>query len=135
MKSDAKEMHEYLVKKYECNRCEELGNNGCGTALFPGGYEFWFDDNSEPCDYEYHYDQFSQCLKEAKRNQRAKEQYGASAFEIALKVALSKAPSSKAKEDSYGDIVRSAAAVAVAALGKLQPESDSSKFGSEVVVE
>lgn len=108
-----KDQYEKLVKKYGCEECSNRGNNGCGTAIFPG-YEFYFNDDTTPAYWEQ-YEWFSCSMEEARKN-REKEHYGVKAFELAIEVALGRAPSKGAQESAYGDIVRSAAAVAVALL-------------------
>lgn len=109
----AQKTYESLVERYGCEECVSRGDNGCGTAFFPG-YEFYFDDDGTPVQWEQ-YEWFSCGMAEAREN-RKKMRYGVKSFELAIEVALGKAPSNSARESAYGDIVRSAAAVAVAAL-------------------
>ena len=105
---------------FGCNACEDYGDNGCGCWQL-GGYEW----NSEEKDgmgepEEWVNEEWSCPNIERKIDYEqmcAQRKSATLVFSAAIKEALRLCPGEKAKSDSYGDIVRSAAAVAVAAIG------------------
>lgn len=102
------DFHKRLLEKYGCENCSEYGNNGCGNWEI-GGYRF-NDDGVEPINAD---DWFWQCHRMHDSVCAA----SMTAFQDALDIAISFAPCKSVAQDCYGDIVRSAAAVAVAAIG------------------
>lgn len=103
------EFHERLKAFYGCSDCDEYGNNGCGCWRI-GCFEFNGDD------YE-RFDLKDDCGHRpdtviAKEIIGEKEK-GVHIFKAAIECALELAPNDEARANAYGDIVRSAAAVAV----------------------
>lgn len=104
--------HERLKGYFGCATCDLYGENGCGCWRI-GGYEFNYgiDDEDPSCEPIACW----RCgrlerMKELEELRRSQEN-GTLVFEAALKVALRHAPNGVAAQ-AYGDIVRSAAAVA-----------------------
>ena len=107
----AKERYEDLVAAYGCNTCFERGNNGCGYAYL-GVYEFeWGGEHDYPVSCRPN-GAVWKCLKRLYKEEIERIENRTAYFAEALKTALHFAPQGCAKE-CYGDIVRSAAAVAV----------------------
>ena len=107
---------EALQKKYGCSRCDNYGNNGCGCSYIDG-LCFGSDDNGkcwvDSAGHEFECDYYNQQEHDHMRLLELERQVtdGTLVFVAAIKAALELMPIN-CKSEVYGDIVRSAAAVA-----------------------
>lgn len=118
------DFHERLIELHGCRSCSEFGNNGCGSWQLDGIQFFVGGDgdldesveciNASTCSKA---ERKAQEIAQAINDQRELEAYreqaknGTLVFSAAIKEALKLMPVGW-KTDCYGDIVRSAAAVA-----------------------
>lgn len=119
-----------LQEFYGCKDCDDYGDNGCGCWQI-GGYEFndvEVDKNGDVVagNPEKFFDDDWTCwtlaMKDYAKELKEQKRKGTLVFVAAIEKALELAPDEQSAKDSYGDIVRSAAAVAVAAKPKgLEP--------------
>lgn len=111
-----KDLLEVLQKKYGCSRCDNYGNNGCGCSFIDGLYfggdgddECWIDSAGHEFECNYYNQQEHDQMQLHELERQAAD--GTLVFVAAIKAALKLMPIN-CKPDVYGDIVRSAAAVA-----------------------
>ena len=121
------EFYKRLQSFYGCRYCEDYGDNGCGCWIV-GGYEF--NGAEEGPDGEtivggpegIFHDEWGCAKREREQHYEElieQKKTGTLVFDAAIKKAIQLAPDEETVKASYGDIVRSAAAVSVAMTGKL----------------